>query len=177
MDLGEEAPSYPTDRVSKDDDDGDQQQLKPPCPPRPASNNKMCGRMSSHDSSSSSTSSSSVSFGSVEVREFERVIGDDYETPTALALGWNYNENQSVDVDEYEERRSPQYTAQPAQYSATSARKTKSLKMEPTKNSKRFSIFQEWGYSISDILAAERQRGILKKEMHAAAAAAMEVEE
>ena len=43
---------------------------------------------------------STISFGSILVREFTRIIGDHPEGP--LSIGWEYSQNDPIPVDEYE---------------------------------------------------------------------------
>ena len=57
----------------------------------------------------SSSDSSVVSFGDIQVREFERIAGDhpdvsDLAGPP-LSIGWGFLEKDSVPVDDYEMRR------------------------------------------------------------------------
>jgi hypothetical protein len=46
---------------------------------------------------------SAVSFGTTEVREYERVLGDHPNLSIGLAIGWDYQEQDSVSVDDYEQ--------------------------------------------------------------------------
>ena len=64
------------------------------------------------DTSVSSVSSSvggSVRFGSIQIREYERIVGDhpDVKVGPPLGIGWNYVEHEPVDVNSYESSRRP----------------------------------------------------------------------
>mmetsp|Transcript_5434 Transcript_5434/g.15994 ORF Transcript_5434/g.15994 Transcript_5434/m.15994 type:complete len:201 (+) Transcript_5434:178-780(+) len=62
---------------------------------------------SSTSSLSSSSSSTRVSFGDVQIREYERIVGDHPDTKIGvpLALGWHYSEQELQTVDYYEEHK------------------------------------------------------------------------
>ena len=48
----------------------------------------------------------SVSFSTIQVREFERIVDERPEvTGPALAIGWDYNQLDDVEVDEHEDRK------------------------------------------------------------------------
>eukprot|EP00980_Cylindrotheca_fusiformis_P029162 scaffold22740_cov139-Cylindrotheca_fusiformis.AAC.16 len=53
-----------------------------------------------------------VSFGAIQVREYERIIGDHPETKIGvpLSLGWGYYERDPVPIDKYESERIPKKT-------------------------------------------------------------------
>jgi hypothetical protein len=66
----------------------------------------------SNRSSCSSLASrcSSVTFGEIQVREFERIVGDHpgvSDRGPPLAIGWGYNERQAVQVETFEAERRP----------------------------------------------------------------------
>jgi hypothetical protein len=48
-------------------------------------------------------SNKSVSFGAIEVREYDRILGARQEIPFSLSLGWEYQEKQPIPLDGYEE--------------------------------------------------------------------------
>jgi hypothetical protein len=58
-------------------------------------------------SGDSSSDEGRVSFGSIQVREYERIIGDHPQTKVGvpLSLGWGYYERDSVPIDKYESER------------------------------------------------------------------------
>eukprot|EP00549_Striatella_unipunctata_P021491 CAMPEP_0118705090 /NCGR_PEP_ID=MMETSP0800-20121206/19653_1 /TAXON_ID=210618 ORGANISM="Striatella unipunctata, Strain CCMP2910" /NCGR_SAMPLE_ID=MMETSP0800 /ASSEMBLY_ACC=CAM_ASM_000638 /LENGTH=152 /DNA_ID=CAMNT_0006607163 /DNA_START=81 /DNA_END=539 /DNA_ORIENTATION=+ len=47
----------------------------------------------------------SVSFGSIEIREYPVVLGDNHSVKFPLALDWDHQNSLSVDCEEYEESR------------------------------------------------------------------------
>lgn len=51
----------------------------------------------------------SVTFGDVNVREFNRIVGDhpDVSVGPPVSLGWKFVENEPVTVDHYEENKPP----------------------------------------------------------------------
>jgi hypothetical protein len=53
-------------------------------------------------------SSKSISFGDVQIREFNRIVGDhpDVKVGPPVSLSWEYGEQPAVSVDEYEAERS-----------------------------------------------------------------------
>lgn len=57
----------------------------------------------------------SVSFGSVNVREYERIAGDNPAVPEgpSMSLGWGFVENKSVSVKKYENTRDRASTLTP----------------------------------------------------------------
>ena len=62
------------------------------------------------DSDKFSLSNSSVSFGNVQVREFERIAGDhpdvsDFGPP--LSIGWAFVEGDAIPLEEFERQTSP----------------------------------------------------------------------
>ncbi len=63
----------------------------------------------SSDSLSSQSSQKSVSFGRVEIREFNRIVGDHPDTRVGppLSLGWEFDQQSPMPLDEYESQRSP----------------------------------------------------------------------
>jgi len=71
--------------------------------------NAMTTSLRASDASDRSTASS-VDFGTVEVREYERVAGDhpDVHDPhrgPPLAIGWRFQENEAIALDYFEESR------------------------------------------------------------------------
>lgn len=60
-------------------------------------------------SSSSAISTPGVSFGEIKIREYVRVVVDhpDVRVGPPLALGWDYAENPTRTLDEYERSRQP----------------------------------------------------------------------
>jgi hypothetical protein len=63
----------------------------------------------SSDMDSSSHSSRKVSFGSIHVREYERVVGDHPDTRIGvpMSIGWGYHVKEAVEIDTYEANKKP----------------------------------------------------------------------
>jgi hypothetical protein len=61
----------------------------------------------SSDGESQSLRASNISFGSIQVREYERIVGDHPETRIGvpLGIGWAYFEHDAVSIDSYESTR------------------------------------------------------------------------
>jgi hypothetical protein len=91
---------------------------------------------------SGSGSKKAVSFGLIQVREYNRVVGDN---PTVLvgpplSLGWEFVQKRAVPVDDYEKRKRP--------------RTTSDLRMASfTRNS---ILRHEFDVSLEEIRAAEK---------------------
>jgi hypothetical protein len=131
-----------------------------------------CSDTEEESCSNTTTDSSSkkvVSFGLIQVREYNRVVGDN---PTVrigppMSIGWEFVQKEAVPVDAYEERKRP---------------RTSDLRMMGSIT--RISILRfEFNVSLEEIRAAEkivrkiqRQRWqtILQGKMAAAVAYAME---
>jgi hypothetical protein len=50
----------------------------------------------------SSNSGKSVSFSTVEVREYDRILGAHAHIPVSLSIGWEYQQIEAIPVDDYE---------------------------------------------------------------------------
>lgn len=86
-----------------------------------------------------------VSFGKVEIRKFERVLGDNpaCEKGPSMALGWRYNEEKPVELDNFESKK---YSV----LSATRRRNSKELIMSPEKRERMARMF---GFSDKEIIS------------------------
>lgn len=62
---------------------------------------------SDSDESSKSRSDKKVSFGSIEIREYNRIVGDhpDVRVGVPIGISWEYAVHEPLPVDEYEENR------------------------------------------------------------------------
>jgi hypothetical protein len=125
---------------------------------------------------STGSSRTRLSFGSIQVREYERIISnDDSWVCIGLGLGWNYQEEDAVPVvDDYggsDDNHSEQQRETSTSKSTTatgfwkkkkkSRRPTLSLvgmKLEPTTASQRFKILCNFGYSNKELLQSEKHR-------------------
>ena len=85
-----------------------------------------------------------VSFDSVKIRVFERVLGENPPTCGAggpsLGLGWNYNEKKAVAVDKFETKRECSWS--------TKRRNSKELLMSPEK---RERMARKLGFTSHEI--------------------------
>lgn len=86
-----------------------------------------------------------VSFGRVEIRKFERVLGDNPACGKgpSMALGWRYNEEKPVELDNFESKKR-------SVLSATRRRNSKELIMSPEK---RERIARRFGFSEKEIIS------------------------
>lgn len=96
-------------------------------------------------SGSTSSQTSSVSFGPIIIREYERVLGhgDQY---MSLELGWEYQDAQILDLEEYEARQCATKSGVP-----------------PTAP-QRLDILNKYGFSIQEVKEHEHAK-ILQKAM------------
>lgn len=86
-----------------------------------------------------------VSFGEIQMRHYTQTVGDHPCTDRGppISLDWMYKEGERIPVDEYE-----------AKFESKSRRKPTMLSV----NDRRNILMQEYGYDISDIKAAIRER-------------------
>lgn len=63
------------------------------------------------DMDSSSHDPRKVSFGSIQVREYERIVGDHPDTRIGvpISIGWGYHVKEAVDIDTYEANKKPRF--------------------------------------------------------------------
>ena len=75
--------------------------------PEDNSYNSLDGHVYNEKNLSMTSNKRSVSFKTIEVREYERVLGDHPNTTHGppMAIGWAFIEHGAVDVDEYEAKR------------------------------------------------------------------------
>ena len=113
---------------------------------------------------------SQVSFGDIQVREFERIVGDHPDVSDRgppLSIGWAYYQHDSIPLDDYEcqhHSRSPRDSRALEMKRAGKAshpsrrRQSSSNVMEPLKGATRRIILQH-GFNVStgDILEMEKQ--------------------
>jgi hypothetical protein len=100
----------------------------------------------SKDDGSTSTATS-VSFGSVQVREYERVI-DSTEKYMGLALGWNYNE---IAPSPLKERNHA------SKYSMGKSHGGDETKMKRTNGSDRYGMMVRYGYATKELKQATKE--------------------
>jgi hypothetical protein len=77
-------------------------------PVKSLSNMSDCSTVAT-DMDSSSHESRKVSFGSIQVREYERIVGDHPDTRIGvpISIGWGYHEKETVAIDTHEANKKP----------------------------------------------------------------------
>jgi hypothetical protein len=99
------------------------------------------------DTRKNRTPKRSLSFGKIEVREYERIITDDDPfVSLGLALGWGYRDSDAIPVHEREEER------------ASDTDVAHAFDSQRLSTSQRLKIFKNFGYSNKEIIQAERSR-------------------
>jgi hypothetical protein len=91
----------------------------------------------------------SVSFGTAQVREYERILDIDPDLPMKLSLGWDYTDRKSISIDEYKNK------------SIRSNRKNNKKRSTSKRTSieERFNIlFLQYGFSLESLREAESIR-------------------
>jgi len=84
----------------------------------------------------------SVAFSTVEVREYDQVVGDHTDlVGPPLSIGWEYLEQELVPLSEYEENRPPR-------------RPQMEFLITPT--GRRQILIKNWGYTSEELSAEER---------------------
>ena len=119
---------------------------------------------------------SSVAFGSIEVREYTRILaGDHTEIPNSLAIGWDFNQSRPVSVDDVtsslekeqvvkSKASSGRNLLQRISSSANPVRRSSSIQkasqstLEPKTTKERREILKEFGYSKKELSDAETER-------------------
>jgi hypothetical protein len=112
-----------------------------------------------HSGGSDSASNSSVSFGSVQVREYERVI-DSTNIYMGLALGWNYNDRNGAPVRERNHA---------SKYSVSSS-KGGDERMKRTNGSDRYGMLIRYGYAQKELKQATKEAAVFYKQRQREAA-------
>ena len=117
---------------------------------------------------SESSCQSTVSFGEIQIREFERIVGDHPEVSDRgppLAIGWAFYQHDAVPLDEYEcQHYSPKRERRERSGSPPSRRISNNL-MVPLKGATRRIILQHgFNVPIEEIIESERQVEETKKQ-------------
>ncbi len=107
----------------------------------------------------------SISFGTIEIREYNRVlVGDPMNVSHALAIGWEYEQHPAVPLGAFEqEQQYPQQIIQQDLYSHL--RRQKGVATRQCR-AKRWRILNSFGYTRKELAQAEkeRQRMISKRD-------------
>jgi len=95
--------------------------------------------------------SRNISFSSVDIREHERIAGDNpcVSQGVPLSIGWGYYQHDSIDLDDYENGKGPA--------------RDKVEMMVPTAV-RRSMLRQEFGVSIKEMNEAMKQANITKRQ-------------
>jgi len=120
---------------------------------------------SSSLSSSGGSTVSSVSFGKVTVREYSRCAGDHPETKDGppISLDWGYSELLPQYLSEYEQtRRQCNSTASMSSWARQKQRKGCVKRLSAL--SRREILMHEFGYTIAEVLEAEKNAQIAKRD-------------
>lgn len=125
---------------------------------KPAPLKSCLSSVSEHDTRSTNTSDlkKSVSFHQVEIREYERIPGDNPAVTSgpAVSMAWSHHSNTSLDCIEYEDSRPPRRI--PAEFQMpASVRKT---------------LLEKSGASSTDIQKSQAEIRITKRHRQATAA-------
>ena len=115
-----------------------------------------------------------VSFGSVQIREYERIIGAYKCIPNSLALGWDYDQKPETLVNGYKPSQqsdggliilNPCLHVFKKLSSSASPSTPKSEKVSPKSTQEKLQILKGFGYTKQELFDAEKER--LKKIRHA----------
>jgi hypothetical protein len=108
----------------------------------------------------------SVTFGSIEVREYNRNLGENPDVSNGLAIGWEYEQHEPVPVDDYkiDEEPSPKPSKRNRcvqvlmKLSPTSRRRPFRNHLESKTTQERLKILKVFGYSKQELSLAEKVR-------------------
>lgn len=126
------------------------------------------GRKESAKSADDSVSHSSVSFGSVQVREYERVI-DSTGIYMGLALGWNYNVQPAAPVSDKVRNKAAKYTAGKGGGEES--------RMKRTNGSDRYGMLIKYGYVQKELKDATKEAAKFYKQRQREAARSLVVQD
>ena len=122
---------------------------------------------------SESSCQSTVSFGEIQIREFERIVGDHPDVSDRgppLAIGWAYYQHDAVPLDEYEcqlysPKREQRRQKRSSDDRSPSRRRISNNLMVPLNGATRRIILQHgFNVPIQEILDMERQVEETKKQ-------------
>ena len=89
-----------------------------------------------------------VSFGTIQVRKYKRVVGYVPEIPLSLGLGWEFKEYKPLSLDiycEHKKKRTNFYYESP-------------FYQNPTTMFDRLAVLTKYGYSKEELVRAEKVR-------------------
>lgn len=125
--------------------------------------------LSNRSSCTTTSRSSSISFGTIQVREYNRVVGEEFlDVSNALAIGWEFAQLQAMPLEEFEKLQQVKIDqALQKQWDAMPATMKYKLRMNvpsgPPKLSKvgcerRKRILASFGYTSQELKQAEKER-------------------
>lgn len=117
-----------------------------------------------------SASHSSVSFGSVRVREYERVI-DSSNIYMGLSLGWNYNEKPPTSMPTNMMTQKSKNHA--VKYTAGGEHGGEESRMKRTNGSDRYGMLLRYGYEQKELKQATKEAAKFYKQRQREAARAL----
>lgn len=129
--------------------------------PEPRRSMKSC--MSAPNLSGMATMKRNVSFSKIEIRNYERTLGDNpcVSAGPPLALGWKYDPNHAVmAIDEYEEAKTPRSKAE----------------MLMPREIREMTLKESWGVSRSEMNTVARDINITKRNRRATARSSAVIE-
>jgi hypothetical protein len=115
-----------------------------------------------------STTSSSVSFGTIDIRDYERVAGDHPETSfgVPLSIGWAFKERRSISVERYEQDKLKAYLEGNAMKRISKKHGGTSANVKPLGALTRKKILHdEFGVPLEEIRKAEKTLEKFKKQL------------
>jgi hypothetical protein len=99
--------------------------------------------------SETTTQERTVSFGSIQVREYERILESSHsEVPMALAIGWKYKQHRDTKVS----------SSESTDYLTTVLRIRRNARMSPALAAERFYLLNRYGFQSRKIREYERTR-------------------
>jgi hypothetical protein len=110
---------------------------------------------------------SSITFGAVEIREYNRVLGEHSDIYYSLALGWEYHEQEPISVEEYKSEVEPPTSKETSsknrfgifkKLSRSKSQRPFKNHLEPTTRHERMKILKYFGYSKEELNGAEKER-------------------
>ncbi len=122
-------------------------------------------RSKSRRSEEGSLCSASVNFGSIQVREYERVI-DSTNIYMGLALGWDYNEQVPTPIRERNKA---------SKYSVSSQSHGGESRMKRTNGSDRYGMMIRYGYAQKELKEATKEAAKFYKQRQREAARSLVV--
>lgn len=155
------APSEPPKKVDHRDDDSENKFMNEFANIGHSLSNEWTAK--SVRSEGPESAASSVSFGKVQVREYERVI-DSTNIYMGLALGWNYNDKGLAPIEENQRRGKYATSPTSANHGGEESR------MKRTNGSDRYGMLIRYGYAQKELKLATKEAAKFYKQRQREAA-------